>query len=85
MGSAPVTSYQLRGGLLGGPSSCDPAADRRDYYSRFDQAYPQISAYLGSTAGPTADYSDLWWNPNESGWGLNIAHQGDILFTSWFT
>ena len=30
----------------------------------------------------------LWWNDpdeSESGWGLNIAHQGDILFTSWFT
>jgi len=20
------------------------------------------------------DMSDLWWNPNESGWGINIAH-----------
>lgn len=30
----------------------------------------------------------LWWNDpdlSESGWGLNVAHQGDILFTSWFT
>ena len=31
------------------------------------------------------NYQDLWWNPNESGWGLNIAHQGDILFVTLFT
>lgn len=30
------------------------------------------------------DMSDLWWNPNESGWGANIAHQGDIIFMTLF-
>ena len=27
----------------------------------------------------------LWWNPAESGWGLNLNHQGDILFGTLFT
>ena len=30
----------------------------------------------------------LWWGSpagSESGWGLNIAHQGDTLFATWFT
>jgi hypothetical protein len=30
----------------------------------------------------------LWWNApsqSESGWGLNFAHQGDLLFATWFT
>ena len=31
------------------------------------------------------NYQDLWWVPLESGWGVNIAHQGDILFVAWFT
>jgi len=34
------------------------------------------------------NYQDLWWNAppaSESGWGLNIAHQGDTLFVTWFT
>jgi hypothetical protein len=26
------------------------------------------------------DYSDLWWNPAESGWGANLTHQGDVVF-----
>ena len=31
------------------------------------------------------NYQDLWWRPDESGWGVNIAHQGDILFATWYT
>ena len=33
------------------------------------------------------NYQDLWWVANgaESGWGVNLAHQGDNLFASWFT
>lgn len=31
------------------------------------------------------NYTDLWWNPNESGWGINLAHQGDIIFAAWYT
>jgi hypothetical protein len=28
--------------------------------------------------------SDLWWNPNESGWGVNIIEQQGILFITLF-
>jgi hypothetical protein len=38
-------------------------------------------------AGP-ANYEGLWWNSpagSESGWGINFAHQGDIIFATWFT
>lgn len=31
-----------------------------------------------------ADASDLWWNPNESGWGLNVAQQDNTLFMTFF-
>ena len=30
------------------------------------------------------NYQDLWWNPNESGWGINISQQGDVMFATWF-
>ena len=31
------------------------------------------------------DFSDLWWNPDESGWGLNIIQHGDgMIFATWF-
>jgi lysyl endopeptidase len=28
---------------------------------------------------------DLWWNPAESGWGINLAHQENTLFATLFT
>ena len=31
------------------------------------------------------NYTALWWNPNESGWGLNLNHQGTTLFATLFT
>ena len=31
------------------------------------------------------NYQDLWWNPAESGWGVNVTHQEDTLFATLFT
>ncbi len=31
------------------------------------------------------NYTALWWNPAESGWGINFNHQGDILFATLYT
>jgi len=42
----------------------------------------------GSVAAAVINYEGLWWNApagSESGWGINFAHQGDIIFASWFT
>ncbi|HEY2864679.1 MAG TPA: NBR1-Ig-like domain-containing protein [Casimicrobiaceae bacterium] len=38
-------------------------------------------------AGPP-NYEGLWWNSpagSESGWGINLAHQADTIFATWFT
>jgi hypothetical protein len=32
----------------------------------------------------TTDFSDLWFNPNEQGWGVNVIQQGDTLFATLF-
>lgn len=51
-----------------------------------------IAAYLGSLSGPpapavpAADYTDLWWNEAESGWGLNlIQHASNVVFGVMYT
>ena len=55
-----------------------------------------LEASLGGTRATTTfwvtasgeappNYTDLWWNPAESGWGVNLNHQGDTLFATWFT
>jgi hypothetical protein len=38
----------------------------------------------GDRASAT-NYQDLWWNPSESGWGVNVTHQGNIIFATLFT
>jgi lysyl endopeptidase len=40
-------------------------------WSAFDRSFAQ-------------NYQDLWFNPNESGWGVNITHQGNTLFATLF-
>jgi len=30
------------------------------------------------------DLSDMWWNPDESGWGANIAHQNEVVFLTLY-
>ena len=30
------------------------------------------------------DMTDLWWNANESGWGVTATHQGDVVFLTFF-
>jgi hypothetical protein len=32
----------------------------------------------------TTDESDLWWNPNESGWGLQVTQTGSVIFVTMF-
>jgi hypothetical protein len=37
----------------------------------------------GSTP-PSPDYSDLWWNQNESGWGVALSQQYGTIFAAMF-
>jgi hypothetical protein len=76
----------LRGGLRGGTALCSNL-DGFDLFSRFDQIYPSISQYLGTSTGssgaiPFTNVTSLWWVPNESGWGLNLVHRNgsNIVF-----
>jgi hypothetical protein len=37
---------------------------------------------------PATNFQDLWWAApagSESGWGINLNHQGDTIFATWFT
>jgi YVTN family beta-propeller protein len=37
-----------------------------------------------TTTTPPINYTDLWWNPNESGWGMTITHQPGNMFLAWY-
>ena len=51
-----------------------------------------FSSRLPTCVGTTGDrssltnYQDLWWaGQNESGWGINLTHEGDTIFATLFT
>jgi YVTN family beta-propeller protein len=51
-------------------------------------AAPMPICTAGGASSAAPNYQALWWaSPagSESGWGLNVTHQGDILFVTWFT
>jgi hypothetical protein len=41
-------------------------------------------AALAQTPSASRDYTNLWFNANESGWGMNVIHQERILFVTIF-
>jgi hypothetical protein len=50
----------------------------------FAAAICALATLFVTPAAQAASYQDLWWNPSESGWGVNVVQQGDILFATWF-
>jgi hypothetical protein len=73
---SPQAGYQLRGGLLGGPSSCSAApSSLYDYYSRFDQVYSQVAYWLDP---PLSDVSLVMNIPATAQVGKDIVYAGVI-------
>jgi hypothetical protein len=55
--------------------------------TRFVYANPTPTCIAsGGTDG--TNFQDLWWRSpggSENGWGVNLVHQGDTLFATWYT
>ena len=52
------------------------------------EVVPATSALVGTAAIDDVNYGGLWWRApggSEDGWGINFAHQGDVIFATWFT
>jgi hypothetical protein len=47
----------------------------------------RAAACFPTTASRTTatNFQDLWWNADESGWGVNVTHQDNTLFATLFT
>jgi hypothetical protein len=43
-----------------------------------------LALQLISTPIFAAVWSDMWWNPSESGWGVNVSQQGGVMFLTFF-
>jgi len=79
---SPRRDYLVRGTLIGGSSACTPAASSGfDVYSRFDLMWPKLAPYLSANVAGK-NFTGIWSNPQEPGWGVNINHeQGTIVAT----
>jgi hypothetical protein len=63
--------------------------------SRTGAMIPNVATnFMGQTGSVTSstpaavNYQGLWYKfpaESESGWGINFAHQGDVIFATWFT
>ncbi len=42
------------------------------------------SMCAGSLHAAVTDFSDLWWNGSESGWGMQLVRGGDVTFATLF-
>jgi lysyl endopeptidase len=45
---------------------------------------PASAGNSGPAIVPTLNYTALWWNPSESGWGLSITQHDSRLFAAWY-
>jgi hypothetical protein len=55
------------------------------HIKRFDFGTPPT---CDQSAAAATNFTDLWWRSpdnSESGWGVNLVQQGNIIFMSWFT
>lgn len=48
-------------------------------------ANPPTCGFTTASRAGASNYTDVWWRQSESGWGLSIVHQGDLIFVAWYT
>jgi len=49
--------------------------------------FKQIERYVFATGTtqPTVDYTDLWWNPSEPGWGVALTQLSGTMTVAWYS
>jgi predicted dienelactone hydrolase len=52
---------------------------------RFRFGTPPICRFTSSSRAGAANRSDMWFNPAEPGWGVNLDEQDQTLFLTWYT
>ncbi|MFI4952911.1 MAG: hypothetical protein ACHP7M_07205 [Burkholderiales bacterium] len=89
-GFLPISGGTLNYALVDQVSWSALPTDGGSALNRADMTIPNMATnFAGQSASIAAaaavNYQGLWFNPAESGWGINFAHQGDLIFASWFT
>lgn len=53
----------------------------------FTAALLALALPAAAQGTPNANYTDMWWNPNESGWGVSFMQSasGNQAYATWYT
>ncbi len=91
-GSAPVVPWNGDGKVVSiagsGTLTFDDANRGRFSYTLNGVAGSRVierQSFANGTPQFRIDYTDLWWNPAESGWGLALTQDRGMIFVAWFT
>ncbi|MEO8675761.1 MAG: S8 family peptidase, partial [Casimicrobiaceae bacterium] len=87
LGLAPnLTAAQLRSLLTATASPFPPGSDCDAARCGAGIVNARAAVTAAQSGGAVANYQGMWWaGPPEDGWGINFAHQGNIIFGTWFT
>lgn len=79
--SAGTLTYSVQGDGTGGNGSTVTKTISRQAFGTLP-----VCEFTGSDRSfATQNFQDLWWNPAESGWGINFTHQSNTIFATLFT
>ncbi len=91
-GSAPVVPWNGAGKVVSnagsGTLTFDDANRGRFSYTLNGVAGSKViekQHFSNGTPKFEVDYTDLWWNPAESGWGVALTQDQGMIFVAWFT
>jgi len=91
--TAPGYAFHNRAALATAVSNGVPGAQAcyDNYHSQLKALmvnYYHEPAQARFAIDPSNNFGGLWWKApagSEAGWGINFAHQGDVIFATWFT
>jgi lysyl endopeptidase len=52
---------------------------------RYSFGTPATCSSTTSSRAAATNYQDFWWNAAEPGWGLNLLHEGSVVFATLFS
>lgn len=82
-----MSAAQVRAALVASAQAFPPASTCTKAICGAGIVNALGAVQLAQASSGAANYQGLWWATagHESGWGINLAHQGDVIFATWFT
>jgi hypothetical protein len=56
----------------------------KDYIAKALAALALCTSLSAQAVSGSTDYTGLWWNSSESGWGMNVIQQEQVIFITLF-